>query len=117
MNQIWSTGPPNFYFNSEWKENKRNDRTIEDSLRELDGLIHSLERTHIEVQTNPKLKNDVTALNDINKKENKEEITHENYTHQINSIPLTSSNLNRHFSFSRGYNQSDNSNNLSLIHI
>ncbi|AJV13384.1 hypothetical protein H825_YJM1460D00599 [Saccharomyces cerevisiae YJM1460] len=111
MNQIWSTGPPNFYFNSEWKENKRNDRTIEDSLRELDGLIHSLERTHIEVQTNPKLKNDVTALNDINKKENKEEITHENYTHQINSIPLTSSNLNRHFSFSRGYNQSDNSNN------
>ena len=110
MNQIWSTGPSSFYLNSEWKENKRTNRTIEDSLRELDGLIHSLERTHIEVQTNPKLKRCIPFSKDIEKKENKDEITNRSYMHQTNSIPLASSNLNRNYSISRGYN-------LSLIHI
>lgn len=111
MNQIWSTGPSNFYLNSEWRENKRNDRTIEDCLRELDGLIHSLERTHIEVQTNLKLKKSITGPNDTNKKENKGEIVDKSYTHQINNVPLASSNLNRHLPSSRGYYQSENGNN------
>ncbi|CAI4059042.1 hypothetical protein SKDZ_04G5730 [Saccharomyces kudriavzevii ZP591] len=109
MNQIWSTGPSNFYFNSEWRENKRSNRTIEDSLKELDGLICSLERTHIEVQTNAKAKKSITVSNDVGKKENEGEIISKDYTYQGSSVSLAGSNLNRHFP-SRGYDQSGNDN-------
>ncbi|EJS42237.1 YDR374C [Saccharomyces arboricola H-6] len=110
MNQIWSTGPSNFYFDSEWRENRRSNRTIEDSLKELDGLIHSLERTHIEVQTDLMAKPPITIPNDSYKNENKGGIPSGNYTYQGNGIPLTNTNLNQHYSSSRGYTQPGNTN-------
>lgn len=109
MNQIWSTGPSNFYYNSEWKENRKSNRTIEDSLRELDGLIHSLERTHIEVQTNPKVKKGIVAANDFDKKENNAEIANRNYTYQSSGILQERSNLNQSFSSSGAFDQSGKS--------
>ncbi|KOH01194.1 mRNA-binding phosphate metabolism regulator DI49_0550 [Saccharomyces eubayanus] len=109
MNQIWSTGPSNFYYNSEWKENRKSNRTIEDSLKELDGLIHSLERTHIEVQTNPKVKKSAIVANDVDTKENNAEISNRNYTYQNIGIPLARPNLNQSFSSSGAVGQSGKS--------